>query len=82
MSDAARKSPSGAPRRRRVLLINPTITSQRNARFPLAVLSLGAAIDDRYDWKIIDGNVDREFVVSALKLLAAEIFDAVREGTL
>jgi anaerobic magnesium-protoporphyrin IX monomethyl ester cyclase len=62
---------------RRVLLINPTITSRRSARFPLAVLSLGAAIDARYEWRIIDGNVDRDFVASAVKLLSEESFDAV-----
>ena len=39
--------------------INPTITSRRNARFPLAVLSLATALEDRYATQIIDGNVDR-----------------------
>ncbi len=34
--------------RARVLLINPTITSRRHARFPLAVLSLGAALEGQY----------------------------------
>ena len=62
---------------RRVLLINPTITSRRSARFPLAVLSLGAAIDARYEWRIIDGNIDRDFVASTVKLLNEESFDAV-----
>ncbi|HEU4591815.1 MAG TPA: radical SAM protein [Steroidobacteraceae bacterium] len=64
-------------RRRRVLLINPTITSRRNARFPLAVLSLAAAIESRYDWQVLDGNIDRDFAASAVKLLRGGRFDAV-----
>ncbi len=31
----------------RLLLINPTITGKRHARFPLAVLSLSAALQDQ-----------------------------------
>src|SRR5690606_4095573 len=41
---------------RKILLINPTMTSRRSARFPLAVLSLSAALAGRYDTYIIDGN--------------------------
>ena len=51
----------------RVLLINPTITSHRHARFPLAVMSLSAALDGRYESTIIDGNVDRDFVSTAVR---------------
>jgi anaerobic magnesium-protoporphyrin IX monomethyl ester cyclase len=50
----------------RVLLINPTITSQRNARFPLAILSLSASIEARYACTLIDGNVDRDFIATAV----------------
>lgn len=52
-----------------VLLVNPTITRQRNARFPLAVLSLAAALEDRHPWVLLDGNVDRDFVASALRII-------------
>jgi anaerobic magnesium-protoporphyrin IX monomethyl ester cyclase len=52
-----------------VLLVNPTITKQRNARFPLAVLSLAAALEGRYPWVLLDGNVDRDFVASALRII-------------
>jgi anaerobic magnesium-protoporphyrin IX monomethyl ester cyclase len=52
-----------------VLLVNPTITKQRNARFPLAVLSLAAAIEGRYPWVLLDGNVDQDFVASALRII-------------
>ena len=51
----------------RVLLINPTITSHRHARFPLAVMSLSAALQGKYKSTIIDGNVDRDFVSTALR---------------
>jgi len=51
----------------RVLLINPTITSQRHARFPLAMLSLSASLDGKYPTTIIDGNVDRNFVATAVR---------------
>ena len=51
----------------RILLINPKITSPRHARFPLAVLSLSAALDDKYSSTIIDGNVDRDFVATAVR---------------
>ena len=50
----------------RVLLINPTITSHRNARFPLAVMSLSAALEGKYAPVIIDGNVDRDFIATAV----------------
>jgi anaerobic magnesium-protoporphyrin IX monomethyl ester cyclase len=52
---------------RRVLLINPTITSSRSARFPLAVLNLSASLDGAYTSSIIDGNVDRDFVSTAVR---------------
>lgn len=50
----------------RVLLINPTITSKRNARFPLAVLSLRTALEGRHYARILDGNIDRNFVAAAV----------------
>jgi anaerobic magnesium-protoporphyrin IX monomethyl ester cyclase len=54
----------------RVLLINPTITSRRHARFPLAMLSLSAALEGKYASTIIDGNVDRDFVSTALRAVS------------
>ena len=51
----------------RILLINPTITSHRHARFPLAILSLSAALDGKYASTIIDGNVDRNFISTAVR---------------
>jgi len=60
-----------------VLLINPTITARRHARFPLAVLSLATALEGRYQPTILDGNVDRDFVATALRRIAAGGIHAV-----
>jgi anaerobic magnesium-protoporphyrin IX monomethyl ester cyclase len=61
----------------RVLLINPTITSHRHARFPLAVMNLSAALEGKYKSTIIDGNVDRDFVSTALRAVDDETVAAV-----
>jgi anaerobic magnesium-protoporphyrin IX monomethyl ester cyclase len=60
-----------------VLLINPTITSRRSARFPLAVLNLSASLDGSYGSSIIDGNVDRDFVATTMRRLACGMVHAV-----
>jgi anaerobic magnesium-protoporphyrin IX monomethyl ester cyclase len=62
---------------RQVLLINPTITSRRSARFPLAVLNLSASLDGRYESSIIDGNIDRDFIGTTLRSLQSGRIDAV-----
>jgi radical SAM superfamily enzyme YgiQ (UPF0313 family) len=61
----------------RILLINPTMASKRAARFPLAALSLAAALEGRYGARIIDGNVDRDFVATARAAVCGGGFDAV-----
>ena len=60
-----------------ILLINPTITSRRSARFPLAVLNLSAGLDGRYSSSIIDGNIDRDFISTTVRTLAGGTVDAV-----
>jgi len=60
----------------RVLLINPTITGKRHARFPLAVLSLRTALEGRHYATILDGNIDRDFVATAVRAVADGV-DAV-----
>jgi radical SAM superfamily enzyme YgiQ (UPF0313 family) len=59
------------------LLVNPTITSRSSARFPLALLNLAAALDRDGASRIIDGNVDRDFIETSLQALAASHYDAV-----
>jgi radical SAM superfamily enzyme YgiQ (UPF0313 family) len=67
---------------RHVLLVNPTITSRRSARFPLAALNLAAALNDTYRTTIIDGNVDRDFIASALRTIEQQRVDAVGIGVM
>lgn len=62
---------------RRILLINPTITSRRSARFPLAVMSLAGALDGKYSTSIIDGNIDRDFIATAQRTMSEAGVDAV-----
>jgi anaerobic magnesium-protoporphyrin IX monomethyl ester cyclase len=62
---------------RHILLINPTITKPRNARFPFAVLNLSAALDGKHTSSIIDGNIDRDFVSSTVRMLGSGRVDAV-----
>jgi anaerobic magnesium-protoporphyrin IX monomethyl ester cyclase len=61
----------------RILLVNPTITKTRHARFPLAVMSLAGALEGRHSSSIIDGNVDRDFIATAVRTVAAGQVDAV-----
>ncbi|MGH8261198.1 MAG: B12-binding domain-containing radical SAM protein, partial [Steroidobacteraceae bacterium] len=61
----------------RILLINPTITARRNARFPLAILSLSRALESRFAVILLDGNIDREFAVTATRLIREQPIAAV-----
>jgi len=63
--------------RQRVLLVNPSMTPARNARFPLAILNLGAALEGRFATTLLDGNVDRDFVATALRAVEAGNVDAL-----
>jgi anaerobic magnesium-protoporphyrin IX monomethyl ester cyclase len=56
--------------RRQVLLINPQMCSRRSLRLPLSLLSLGAALEGRHDYQLIDGNVDPDAAGTALAALA------------
>ena len=63
----------------RTLLVNPTITSRRSARFPLALLHLAAALErsGAGGSDIIDGNLDRDFIATTLRALDRGRFDLV-----
>jgi radical SAM superfamily enzyme YgiQ (UPF0313 family) len=43
-----------------IILFNPRATRPKNRRFPLSVLALGAVLEGREDYAIVDGNVDPE----------------------
>jgi len=63
--------------RRGILFVNPTITKRKSARFPLAVLSLAASLEDSYDTHIVDGNIDRDFIATTLRKIEECRIDAV-----
>jgi len=56
----------------KVILVNPHITSPRGVRLPLSILALASVLEDRYDYCIVDGNVDPQPV----KTVLAELADA------
>jgi anaerobic magnesium-protoporphyrin IX monomethyl ester cyclase len=62
---------------RRVLLINPQITSRRGARFPLSLLTLAGALEQTNICDLVDGNVDRSYLSNIERALATEHYDAV-----
>ncbi len=51
-----------------IALINPQATRWRY-RIPLSVLSIGASLEGRYDYEIIDGNIDRHIFSTLPKLI-------------
>ncbi len=69
--------PAATQNSRRILLINPTITSRRSARMPLSLLALAGSLPDSYACRVIDGNVDRDYLSSIRAVLSAERYDAV-----
>src|SRR5262249_18214680 len=60
-----------------LLLINLPIIAGRNARFPLAVLALSDALEGRYASTILDGNIDRDFVATAVRKVTETPYAAV-----
>jgi anaerobic magnesium-protoporphyrin IX monomethyl ester cyclase len=61
----------------RVLLINPRITSKRNARFPLSLLALAATLEGKGSCRIIDGNIDRDYIGTIGRAVRETRFDAI-----
>jgi anaerobic magnesium-protoporphyrin IX monomethyl ester cyclase len=41
-----------------IILVNPRATKPRNRRFPLSVMALGAVLEGREEYEIVDGNLD------------------------
>jgi anaerobic magnesium-protoporphyrin IX monomethyl ester cyclase len=61
----------------RILLVNPTVTSRRGARFPLSILSVASSLEGQCTTQIIDGNMDRDYLNTLRRTLAQTRFDAV-----
>jgi anaerobic magnesium-protoporphyrin IX monomethyl ester cyclase len=60
-----------------VLLINPKITSRRHARLPLSLLALAGSLEGRSTCRIIDGNIDSNYINKISTALREQHFDAV-----
>lgn len=54
-----------------VLLVNPRICSPRSVRLPLSLLALGAVLEGRYAYRILDGNLDPDAVSAAIAALGS-----------
>lgn len=52
-----------------VLLVNPRMCSRRSVRLPLSLLHLGAALEGRYSYRIVDGNLDDDAIGTVLGIL-------------
>ena len=59
-------------RRPAVLLINPRICSRRSIRLPLSLLALGAVLEGKHRYQILDGNVEADLVGAVLRVLDGE----------
>lgn len=62
---------------KRVLLINPRMCSRRSMRLPLSLLALGAALEGRREYELLDGNADADVVERALKAVAEDAVELV-----
>src|SRR5947199_4826266 len=50
----------------RVILVNPRMCSPRSVRLPLSLLALGAVLEGKHDYRIVDGNLDPDAAGSVL----------------
>lgn len=60
-----------------ILLINPKITSRRSARFPLSLLALAGSLEGSCASRIIDGNLDPDYLDTIRRALTESHYDAV-----
>jgi radical SAM superfamily enzyme YgiQ (UPF0313 family) len=52
-----------------IILFNPRATKPRNRRLPLSVLSLAAALEEREEYRVVDGNLDDNPTATILQLI-------------
>lgn len=52
-----------------IILLNPRATKPRNCRLPLSVLALGAVLEGREQYQIVDGNLEHDPVRTILELI-------------
>jgi anaerobic magnesium-protoporphyrin IX monomethyl ester cyclase len=53
----------------RVILVNPRMCRPHSVRLPLSLLALGAALENRYEYQIVDGNLDSDATETVLASL-------------
>jgi len=58
-----------------IILFHPRATKPRNRRLPLAVLALGAVLEGREEYEIVDGNVEESPVEAMLQLIDSRQVD-------
>lgn len=51
----------------KVILVNPRMCRPHSVRLPLSILALGAALEDRYPYEIVDGNLDPDAIRTVLE---------------
>lgn len=49
------------------VLINPKMCKPSGVRLPISVLTLGAVLEGKYEYRIVDGNIDPDAVWNAVK---------------
>jgi len=55
-----------------IILLNPRATKPRNRRFPLSVMALGAVLEGREEYEIVDGNIDDNPTQTILDLIRTQ----------
>jgi radical SAM superfamily enzyme YgiQ (UPF0313 family) len=60
-----------------VLLLNPRMSTRDKARLPLSLLHLGAVLEGRRPWRILDGNLEPDLIAAALAELRARPYAMV-----
>src|SRR3954467_14409708 len=52
--------------RGKVILVNPRMCRPSSVRLPLSLLALGAVLENKWDYEIVDGNLDSNAVGTIL----------------
>jgi anaerobic magnesium-protoporphyrin IX monomethyl ester cyclase len=53
----------------KVILVNPRMCRPHSVRLPLSLLALGAVLENRYEYEIVDGNLDHDAIGTVLASL-------------
>jgi anaerobic magnesium-protoporphyrin IX monomethyl ester cyclase len=61
-----------------IILFHPRATRPRNRRLPLSVLALGAVLEGREEYEIVDGNVEERPVETMLQLIDSPSCQALK----